>query len=172
VKKYSDGKASTHIHSLIPGDSLFFLGSIKAYPWKTNEFQHITLIAGGAGITPLYQLTSSILSNPQEKTAITLVFGINSDRDALFRNEFSEWEKKFPDRFKVVYTVSNPGPNSPFPKGYVTKELLENLVGKKGSEKVFVCGPPGLEKALMGGRGNQGGILNELGFEKEQIYKF
>ncbi|RQM07485.1 hypothetical protein DH86_00002993 [Scytalidium sp. 3C] len=48
IKKYPNGKASTHIHSLSPGDHLFFLASISGYPWKLNEYRHITLIAGGA----------------------------------------------------------------------------------------------------------------------------
>ncbi|KUJ09955.1 ferredoxin reductase-like protein [Mollisia scopiformis] len=174
VKRYPKGKASNHIHSLSPGDTLFFLGSIRAYSWKPNEFKNITLIAGGAGITPMYQLIRGIFRNPEENTNVTLVFGINNDRDALFKDEFAEMEKKFPGRFKVIYTVSNPDEGSPFPKGYVTKELLSKVMAgsKERSEKVFVCGPPAMEASLTGSRRGPGGILSELGFRKDQVFKF
>jgi cytochrome-b5 reductase len=42
--------------------------------------------------------------------------------------------------------------------------------------KVFVCGPPGMEAALVGaggfGRGGAGGILEQLGYTKDQVFKF
>ncbi|RFU33830.1 hypothetical protein B7463_g2509, partial [Scytalidium lignicola] len=151
IKRYPKGKASIQIHSLSPGDSLFFLGSIKGYPWKLNEFRHITLIAGGAGITPMYQLIRGIFKNPNEKTRVTLIFGINSDSDALFRDEFAKYEKEFPDRFKVVYTVSHPSERSPDCKGYITKDLLHQVMpdSTEKSEKVFICGPPAMEASLL-----------------------
>ncbi|EED14779.1 NADH-cytochrome B5 reductase, putative [Talaromyces stipitatus ATCC 10500] len=171
VKKYPGGKVSTHLHSLQPGDSLFFAFGIKAYSWIPNKHDHITLIAGGAGITPIYQLIQGILDNPEDRTKMTLVFGVNTERDILLRKEFENYGSKFPDRFKVVYTVSEPEEGSPFRKGHVTKELLKEVLPAR-TDKVFVCGPPGLETALTGkGRGDSG-ILGELGYKKDQIFKF
>jgi cytochrome-b5 reductase len=121
----------------------------------------------------MYQLIRGIFQNPNDKTAVTLVFGINNDRDAIFNKEFSELEKKFPGRFKVVYTVSNPDAGSPYPKGYVTKELLSKVLSaQEKPEKVFVCGPPAMETSLTGEKKGAGGILGELGFGKEQVFKF
>ncbi|PQE10913.1 hypothetical protein CJF32_00007753 [Rutstroemia sp. NJR-2017a WRK4] len=174
IKEYPQGKASRHIHSLKPGDSLTFLTAIKSYDWKANERSHVTLLAGGAGITPLYQLLHGILTNPLDRTKITLVFGINTDADALFREQFSKYEKQFPDRFKVLYTVTNPSAGSQFHKGRITKELLKKVMAEDGERdtKFFVCGPPPMEEALMGAKGKGGGILGELGVEKERIHKF
>ncbi|KXH34808.1 oxidoreductase NAD-binding domain-containing protein [Colletotrichum salicis] len=173
VKKYPDGKQSTHIHSLTPGQKLLFALAIKGHQWKPNSYQHVTLIAGGAGITPIYQLAQGILRNPEDKTAITLVLGVNSDQDVLLKDEFEKFEKEFPGRFKAVYTVSNPVANSPYRKGYVTKQLLEEVgaVPKKEETKVFVCGPPAMEAALVGKR-SAPGVLQELGYRKDQIHQF
>ncbi|KAK0377618.1 oxidoreductase NAD-binding domain-containing protein [Colletotrichum limetticola] len=174
VKKYPDGKQSTHIHSLTPGQKLLFALAIKGHQWKPNSYSHITLIAGGAGITPIYQLAQGILRNPEDKTAITLVFGVNSDQDVLLKQEFEQFEKEFPGRFKAVYTVSHPVANSPYRKGYVTKQLLEEVgVAPKKEEdtKVFVCGPPAMEAALVGKR-SAPGVLQELGYRKDQIHQF
>ncbi|KUL85032.1 hypothetical protein ZTR_07755 [Talaromyces verruculosus] len=171
VKKYPGGKVSTHLHSLQPGDSLFFAFGIKAYSWVPNKHDHVTLIAGGAGITPLYQLIQGVLDNPDDRTKMTLVFGVNTERDLLLREEFESYERKFPDRFKIVYTVSQPEDGSFVRKGHVTKELLEEVLPAR-TDKVFVCGPPAMENALTGkGRGGSG-ILGELGYRKDQIFKF
>jgi cytochrome-b5 reductase len=171
VKRYPDGKVSTHLHSLQPGDSLFFAFGIKAHSWIPNKHDHITLIAGGAGITPLYQLIRGVLDNPEDRTKMTLVFGVNTERDILLHEEFENYEKKFPDRFKIVYTVSQPEEGSTVRKGHVTKALLREVL-PANTDKVFVCGPPAMEKALTGkGRGGSG-ILEELGYTKDQIFIF
>lgn len=173
VKHYPNGKSSTHLHSLIPGDKLFFVAAIPGYKWQPNSYSHITLIAGGAGITPIHQLAQGILRNPDDKTAMTLVFGVNSDQDVLLRDEFRQLEGQYPGRFKAVYTVSNPGQDSPFRKGYVTKQLLEEVAPllKNQETKVFVCGPPAMETALVGSR-SQPGVLQQLGYRKDQIHRF
>ncbi|KAI1827061.1 oxidoreductase NAD-binding domain-containing protein [Xylaria intraflava] len=174
VKKYPNGKQSTHLHSLQPGDSLRFVTPIPGYKWTPNKHPAITLIAGGAGITPMYQLIQGILNDPAEKTRITLVFGVNTDADVLLKSEFETFERRFPDRFKVTYTVSNPLPESPYPKGYVTKELLSKVMEttpQTENTKIFVCGPPAMENALVGSR-RQPGILGELGYTMNQIHRF
>lgn len=173
VKRYPNGKASSHLHSLKPGQTLLFAAALRGFHWKPNSYPHITLIAGGAGITPIYQLAKGILRNPEDKTAITLVFGVNSDEDVLFKDTFEEYERDFPGRFKAVYTVSHPIEGSSFHSGYVTKELLEKVapLPRDANTKVFVCGPPAMETALVGKKG-QTGILKQLGYRNDQIHKF
>ena len=60
IKVYPNGPMSEHIHSMTPGQMLSFKGPIPKYPWSTNKHSHITLIAGGTGITPMYQLIRKI----------------------------------------------------------------------------------------------------------------
>lgn len=173
VKQYPDGKASTHLHSLQPGDTLTFAATLKGYTWTPNKFSQIYLIAGGAGITPIYQLIQGILNNPNDKTKISLVFGVNTEQDLLLRDELERFKRRFPDRFEYLYTVSHPKEErSGLRKGYVTEELLKEVVREvDGDSQVFVCGPPGMEKALVGSKADQG-ILDRLGFNKAQVYKF
>lgn len=162
------------------------MAALPGYAWKPNAFARVTLIAGGAGVTPVYQLAQGILRNPADRTAVTLVLGVNSDRDVLLRDEFAALERDFPGRFRAVYTVSSPGAGSPYRRGYVTRELLQEVApvqppstdgGASGSAgaveetKVFVCGPPAMEKALVGDK-RQKGILQEMGYRKDQIHRF
>lgn len=185
VKKYPNGRASTHLHSLAPGDELTVRGPMPGH-WKTpTEPRDILAIAGGAGITPIYSLTKGILSNPDDKTRIRLLWGVNGTRDIVLKEELETLEKKYPDRLKVTYAVSGPeaqpdapsfGDEQKYRKGYVDKTLLQEAMeecqkgtwGNEKGEKVFLCGPPKMEDALAG----KTGILGELGVTKKEIHRF
>ncbi|KAI6760502.1 hypothetical protein HG530_009362 [Fusarium avenaceum] len=171
VKKYPNGRGSGYLHSLKPGDKLFILTTLSEYKWKPNSYPHISLIAGGCGITPMFQLAQGILRNPEDKTRMTLVFGVNTDDDVLLRKELDDFAREFPDRFQVKYTVSKPKEGSEMRRGRIDRELLEEVLPKGVQDtKVFVCGPPGMEDALVGKKGE--GVLGQLGFTKNQIHKF
>lgn len=172
VKRYPNGKQSTHIHSLQPGDSLTFLGfPLPGYKWQTNERSSVLLLAGGAGITPIYQLAKGILNNPEDKTTITLVWGTNTDKDVFMKDEFDELQRKHPDRFSAHYTVSRPSDNSPFRSGRVTSDFLKHVMTTTGFSqaedgKVFL-----MEEAVTGKRGSTG-ILEQLGYGKDRVHRF
>lgn len=170
VKHYPSGKQSTHLHSLKPGDSLLFAAALRSHQWKPNSVPHVTLIAGGSGVTPIYQLARGILSNPEDKTKVTLVYAANTDEDILLKKEFDDFQKEFPGRFEAVYAVSQPAGGSTIRKGRVSKELLAEVTQSKDGN-VFMCGPPAMEAALKGDRKTKG-ILEELGYRKDQIHSF
>ena len=179
IKRYPNGKASGRMHEFQPGQQMTFAGPIKGYDWSPNKHSHIGLIAGGAGITPIYQLARGILENPEDKTKISLVFGVNSEQDVLLKHEFEEYERRFPDRFKAHYTVSNAPADSTYTKGYVDKDLLEKTLPRPGTGeniKLFLCGPPKMEEAFLGKNGwfssGSKGILSDLGYDKGQVFQF
>ncbi len=173
VKLYPNGKQSGHLHSLKPGDTLTF-APIKELAWTPNKHAHVALIAGGAGITPMYQLARGILHNPADQTRVTLVWGVNADEDIFLKDEFAALESKYAGRFKAVYVVATPDAGSAHQKGFVTAQLLEKA-GLHASEdknrdvKVLVCGPPAMEKAL---KAKGTGVLAKLGYRPDQIYSF
>jgi cytochrome-b5 reductase len=180
VKKYPNGPMSTHMHDMKPDQRLAFKGPIPKYPWSENKHKHVTLITGGTGITPMYQLTRAIFSNPNEKTKVTLVFGNLTEEDILLKKELEELENTYPQRFRAFYVLDKPSDKWIQGKGHITKELLKTVMPEPKEEniKVFVCGPPGMYKAISGPKnspsdqGELSGILKELGYSKDQVYKF
>ncbi|KUI58163.1 NADH-cytochrome b5 reductase 2 [Cytospora mali] len=180
VKKYEGGPMSTHLHDMVPGQRLDFKGPLPKYPWNENKHEHIALIAGGTGITPMYQLCRAIFKNPNDKTKVTLVYGNVGEDDILLKKEFQELENTYPQRFRAFYLLDNPPKEWKGGKGFITKELLKTVLPepKSGDIKVFVCGPPGLYKAISGNKvspkdqGELTGVLAELGYNKDQVYKF
>lgn len=180
IKKYEGGPMSSHMHDMVPGQRLDFKGPLPKYPWSENKHEHIALVAGGTGITPMYQLCRAIFKNPNDKTKVTLVYGNVSEGDILLKHEFQELENTYPQRFRAFYLLDNPPKEWTGGKGFINKELLKTVLPepKSGNVKVFVCGPPGLYKAISGPKvspkdqGDLTGVLAELGYDKDQVYKF
>ncbi|KAL2679405.1 hypothetical protein Neosp_010179 [[Neocosmospora] mangrovei] len=180
VKKYPGGLMSTHIHNLSPGQHLDIMGPLPKYSWNENKHEHIGLIGGGTGITPLYQLARAIFDNPNERTKVTLILGNITEEDILLKEKLDDLEKTYPGRFRAFYALSKPSKDWTGDTGRISKDLLRTTLPSPMSEniKLFVCGPPGLMKAISGTMANpveQGelsGVLHELGYTKDQVHKF
>ncbi|GAP88150.1 putative NADH-cytochrome b5 reductase 2 [Rosellinia necatrix] len=180
VKKYPGGPMSTYLHDMVPGQRLDFKGPLPKYAWAPNKHEHIALVAGGTGITPMYQLIRSIFDNPEDKTKVTLVFGNVTEGDILLKRELADIENTYPQRFRAFYVLDNPPKDWAGNKGFITKDLLKTVLPepKEGNIKIFVCGPPGMYKAISGTKtspkdqGELSGILKELGYTADQVYKF
>lgn len=180
IKKYDGGPMSTYIHELQPGQTLDIKGPLPKYPWTENKHDHIGLIAGGTGITPMFQLARGIFKNNNDKTKVTLVFGNVSKDDILLQKELAELENTYPQRFRAFYVLDKAPKEWQGSTGFITKDLLKTVLPEPKSEnvKIFVCGPPGLMKAISGPKvspkdqGELSGALQELGYNKDQVFKF
>jgi cytochrome-b5 reductase len=180
IKKYNTGVLTPYIHNLKPGDKIDVKGPIVKRLWKNNEFEQVTLIAGGSGITPMYQLLTHALAEPEDKTKFKLLFANVSPADILLKEEFDELKAKHSDRFDVLYVVDKGDKNWTGPTGYITKDLLKKEIAPASlgaKTMVYVCGPPGQMVAISGNKdgmkqGELAGALKELGFTPEQVFKF
>lgn len=171
---------SEHLHSMEPNQRLDFRGPVPKYPWSPNKHTHIALIAGGTGITPMYQLMRAIFKNPDDKTKVTLIFGNIKEEDILLKHELQDLENTYPQRFRAFYVLNEPPNDSKITRGNISKELLKIVLPDPKTEnvKIFVCGPPGLYQAISGPKespreqGELQGYLKELGYSSDQVYKF
>ncbi|KAK4574064.1 hypothetical protein LTR86_001825 [Recurvomyces mirabilis] len=188
VKQYPNGRASTHLHSLTTGSTLTVRGPIPAYSYSSSSTpRDLVMIAGGAGITPIYSLTRGILSDPEDKTRVTLLWGVNGTRDIVLKAELETLEKHFPERLQVTYCVSGPEGKAEaadlsgrgrYKKGYINSEVVAEAAkrakdggswGDSKGTKVFICGPPAMQEAIAGKKGILGG---EYGLVKKEIHMF
>jgi len=181
VKKYPNGAMSTHLHDMEPGQRLDFKGPLPKYPITPNKHSHVALIAGGTGITPMYQVARAIFNNPEDKTKVTLVFANVTEEDILLKKEFEHLENTYPQRFRAFYVLDKPPKEWVGGSGFITKELLKQVLPEPKTEniKIFVCGPPPFYKAISGVKKSpsdqgelDGAILEKLGYSKDQVYKF
>lgn len=142
IKKYPGGAMTEHIHGLKEGDGLMFKGPIPKFPWKANQFEHVAMIAGGSGITPMWQVMQQIDSDPTDKTKVTLLFSNVTEQDILLRKEFEDLARRKPEQFNVQFTLDKPPSGWNGPKGYIDNRLLAQqlpapALGEK--IKIFVC---------------------------------
>ncbi|PPQ99512.1 hypothetical protein CVT24_005302 [Panaeolus cyanescens] len=180
VKKYETGKMSKYIHELKEGDTLAFKGPITKFPYNANEFDQVALIGGGSGITPLYQVVTHALSDKGNKTKFKLIYSNVTEKDILLREELDALKKKYPNTFDVVYLIDTPVEGWSGPTGYVNADIIKKHVGPadlKEKIKIFVCGPPPQVASIAGKKagmkqGELGGILKELGYSEDQVFKF
>lgn len=179
IKHYNDGKMTNHLFGLKPTDTVSFKGPIKKFPWVANKFDSITLLGAGSGITPLFQLVHHIAENPNDKTKVKLFYGNKTPSDILLKKELDDLQKKYPDQVSISYFVDDKTADYEGENGFITKEFIESHAAKP-SEKthLFVCGPPPFMKAYSGEKtspadqGDLVGILKDLGYSKDQVFKF
>ncbi|KAF9419553.1 NADH-cytochrome b5 reductase [Podila epigama] len=180
IKRYEGGLMSSHIHNLKVGDTLAVKGPISKYPLKANQHESVSLIAGGTGVTPMFQIISGLLKDKTDKTKINFIFSNVSPEDIIMKEELDAFAKQHPDRLKITYVVDKAGADWKGPTGYVTLDMVKKYMPEIGTSgnKAFICGPPGMMKLVSGGKGpnfTQGevdGIFKELGLTSEQVFKF
>ncbi|KAI0246415.1 cytochrome-b5 reductase [Lactifluus subvellereus] len=176
IKKYENGVISKYVHEQLKlGDTLPSRARSRA-----NEFEHVALIGGGSGITPLYQLLNHALNDPTNRTRFTLLYANVTEADVLLREELAALERAHPNTLRIVHTLDKPPAGWSGASGYVSKELIKAHIppAERGDKvKVLICGPPGQVNAVAGKKdgpkqGAIGGILKELGYTEDQVFKF
>lgn len=179
IKTYPEGKFSKHVWDLEPNDTVSFKGPIVKWKWEPNQFKQISLIGGGSGITPLYQLLHEITKNPRDKTKVDLYYGSLTTDDILLKKEIDKIANDHLEQVKIHYFVDKAPADWNGSTGFITKEFLKSHLPPPSTEsKIFVCGPPPLYKAISGcknsptDQGEVTGALAELGYNKEHVYKF
>ncbi|KAI0831873.1 hypothetical protein BC628DRAFT_1310601 [Trametes gibbosa] len=127
---------------------------------KQLHFDKINLVSGGSGLTPHWQLIHAILSDPDDKTLISLLDSNKTFDDIWMRDALQKYHEEHAPRFKLWHVLTDPPEGWQYSRGRVDKAMLaQHLFPPDEGVAVFVCGPPGLvdEVALP--------ALTAMGFE-------
>lgn len=130
---------------------------------KDKVFQHITLILGGSGITPGYQLIARILETEGDDTHIAVVDANKSEEDILLKDELEKLQKEHSGQFRIEHVLSHPSENWEGKKGHVNADVIKEVGYEPGKGSVaFLCGPPAMiQKAALP-------ALRDWGFVEEE----
>ncbi|CAD0093347.1 unnamed protein product [Aureobasidium mustum] len=161
IKMYPDGQLTGgYLEDLKVGDEVEFRGPKGAMKYGRGLAYEIGMIAGGTGITPMYQIIRAICENPRDKTKVTLLYGSVSEEDMLLRKELDAFAEKYPENFRVIHVLSRPSDKWTGAKGYIDKDLVQKeLPGPQKKNKILLCGPPPLVNSMKE-------ALPKLGYEK------
>jgi cytochrome-b5 reductase len=153
IKCYPDGKlTSGYLEKLEIGDEVMFRGPKGAMKYTPSMCKRIGMIAGGTGITPMYQLIRAICEHETDTTEISLIYANRTEEDIMLRNELEAFARKYPKNFKLWYMLDQPPANWAYGSGYVTPAVMaEHLPGPSDDTAVMLCGPPGMIAASKKG---------------------
>lgn len=164
IKLYPDGlMTSQYFANLEVGDTVQVRGPKGAMRYERGLCKHLGMVAGGTGITPMYQLIRAICEDEADDTKISLIYANRTEADILLREELEELAFRYPHKLEVWYMLDHPGEGWRYGTGFVTKDVLrEKLPPATKDTKVLLCGPPGMIHATRD-------ALAELGFDKGNL---
>ncbi len=175
------GAMSQHLDSLSVGDAVEVkgpLGHIEYLGKGAFELsgarasaKRLALIAGGTGITPMYQLIRAALSDAADETRIWLLYANRSEEDILLGDELAVLAAAHPARFTLTHTLSRPRDAATWKgcTGRVCADMVaQHLPPARESDDVamaFLCGPGGMQEACYR-------HLYALGYPDERVLTF
>lgn len=179
VKHYEGGLLSGHLKKMEVGATLEF----KHIPFNVKiqapfKPKYIGMLVGGTGITPMIQALHAILGDSTSEAKVSMVYGSRVASDILGAEMLDKWAAEH-SRLSLTHVLSHEPEDSDWKgeRGHMTKELLvKHLPSPDLGDDVivFVCGPPPMYTALCGPRDAKEltGILAEMGYSPEQVFKF
>ncbi|OVA08942.1 Oxidoreductase [Macleaya cordata] len=148
------GLMSQYLDSLTLGSTIEIKGPLGhiEYTGRGNFTVHgkhkfakrLAMIAGGTGITPIYQVIQAILKDPEDETEMYVVFANRTEDDILLWEELDAWAEKYSDRLKVWYVVGETLREGwKYSVGFITEHILREHIPEASDETLaLACGPP------------------------------
>ncbi|MFF3838707.1 ferric reductase-like transmembrane domain-containing protein [Streptomyces sp. NPDC001930] len=145
----ASGAGSASLRHLEPGTRVFAEGPYGAFTTLHRTRPDALLIAGGVGITPIRALLEELHGHA------VLVYRVSAPQDAVLYDELRELAAA---RGASLHLISGPPDPDPLAPG-----ALSALVPDLAERDIYVCGPPGMTRAVLRG-------LRTLGVPKRQVH--
>ena len=170
------GLMSLHLDSLAIGDTIQVKGptghihyqgrGVFTSNGKPKKCNKVTMIAGGTGITPMYQLLQAIVKDPEDTTEVYLLDCNRTEGDILLREQLDTWVAEH-SNVHLWHVVGCGSDTWQYSVGHLTLDILREHAPAGGEGVVaFLCGPPGMIKhACLPS-------LEALNYAKDSIYTF
>ncbi|XP_058107592.1 NADH--cytochrome b5 reductase 1-like [Magnolia sinica] len=166
IKMYLQGRMSHHFREIRVGDYLSVKGPKGRFKYQANQVKAFGMLAGGSGITPMFQVARAILENPKDKTKVHLIYANVTFEDILLKEELDGLANNYPDRFKVYYVLNQPPEVWNGGIGFVSKEMIQTHCPAPAPDiQILRCGPPPMNKAMAA-------HLDALGYTQEMQFQF
>ncbi|KAI3788567.1 hypothetical protein L2E82_01337 [Cichorium intybus] len=166
IKMYPQGRMSHHFREMREGDYMAVKGPKGRFRYQPGQVRAFGMIAGGSGITPMFQVARAVLENPSDKTKVHLIYANVTSDDILLKAKLEGLATNYPDRFKVYYVLNQPPEGWTGGVGFVSKEMIQAHLPARASDiKILRCGPPPMNKAMAG-------HLEALGYESDLLFQF
>ncbi|KRX41668.1 Importin-7 [Trichinella murrelli] len=180
------GKMTQYLDNLKIGDSINIRGpggrfaiksSKKADPVQ-KKYKKVAMLAGGSGITPMYQLIKASLADSYDKLEIHLIYAnkswsfeqlsLQSEQDILLFEELLNLEMKHPTRFRVWFTIdARKGKVWTYSIGFINSEIIKEIFPQPSADLlVLMCGPDAMIETACQPN------LDKLGYARDNRFKY
>ncbi|KAK9836934.1 hypothetical protein WJX81_000653 [Elliptochloris bilobata] len=169
------GRMSQYMERMALGDTIDVKGPLGHFIYEGRGYYRshgtpgfatrMSMIAGGTGITPMFQVIKAVLRDKSDATEMRLVYANQTEDDILLRRELDDMAKDW--RLSIHYILSRPTDKwKSGSTGRVCDPLLKSELFKPGEESLaMMCGPPGMQDTCMS-------TLQRWGYTKEQVIVF
>jgi ferredoxin-NADP reductase len=133
-----------------PGTSMVVTGFGGPYtlpPDIESRTDHVVHICAGSGIVPNFSILKHCLARGV-KLSHTLIYGNKTWDDIIFRRQIEELAAAYPDRLRVVHTLSREARvaslgavGSEVRQGRISEALIREHVPDPTAIEVYACGP-------------------------------
>jgi len=167
IKIYPNGEMTPRLDKLKVGQSVLMKGPRGKFKYRRNMKSSIGMLAGGTGITPMYQVLSHILNDPEDKTHISLIYANITPSDILLRQDLDGLVARHPSQFDVYYVIEKDVPIGwKYGEGYITRQMIEDHCPPPKDDSLLLwCGPPPMIEAMKT-------ICEKIGYKEENIFGF
>jgi ferredoxin-NADP reductase len=132
------GEHSSALARLEPGTPVAIEGPYGAFTQHARETDRVLLVAAGVGVTPVRAMLEDL---PRRVDVVVILRG-SSARDLILRDEI---RRLVGERRGRLYEVVGPRAQAPLDAGH-----LQRLVPDITARDLYVCGPDGFMKQLIG----------------------
>lgn len=141
IKQEEDGLMSHHLfESVERGNYLKARGPFGRFTFTGTKSNHLTLIAGGVGITPMMSMLRNLAAINWHGKALGL-FSFQSSADILFHGPLKNSAKRL-RHFKSIITLTD---NAPLfwlgKRGHINFQQLKKHAPHLQKSLIFLCGP-------------------------------
>jgi nitrate reductase (NAD(P)H) len=187
VKVYFDnaagvpgGQMSQALDRLAIGATVEFKGPVGRFEYVgrgvcrvggvERAVSDFVMVAGGSGITPIWQVVRAVLEDDNDGTHCVVLDGNRTEEDILCRKELDGLVKGREHRCRLLHTLTKASGAWNGERGRIGRALLEREIGhlKRGEKRkalVLICGPDAMEKSVHK-------ALNEMGWTDDELIFF
>jgi CDP-4-dehydro-6-deoxyglucose reductase len=157
LNRVDDGAFSPHLFDLSAGDVVNMQPPLGTFTLR-QPLRDSLLVATGTGIAPFRSMLKAVLA--PDSPHFTLLFGVRYDSHLLYRDEFEEMTRQFP-QFRFWPTLTQPSSDWTGRTGRVQAHLAEAIGGQSNID-IDLCGlQPMVDDVRQ--------ILKSMGFDRKQI---
>jgi len=166
------GLLTQYLETLKIGDKIAMTGPIfkKSYlghgKFNVKGVDHpckeIALVAGGTGITAMYQLMMAIMDDPTDQTKLHLIYASRSEEDMFLKEELEQAAKD--PRINIYYTIDKGTPPWKGFTGHINKEMFERTMPTNDKSLfLWACGPRPMQQLARK-------LFTDMGYNLDHAY--